>query len=125
MSEDAAARRGDVGIVQLDHAEGHEMKKVRPAVVVQNDRTVLSNQLPDRRSESVDLGDRLSRCSTLFRSRTDVTDFVYFVGSQYRYSVVVSCIRATTTFNSSNDHSVFVPAEGDRKTELTDTHLTT
>jgi mRNA interferase MazF len=30
-------RRGDVVIVRLDPAEGHEMKKTRPAVVVQND----------------------------------------------------------------------------------------
>ena len=37
MSEDPAVRRGDVVIVRLDPAEGHEMKKTRPAVVVQND----------------------------------------------------------------------------------------
>lgn len=37
MSEDTAVRRGDVVIVRLDPAEGHEMKKTRPAVVVQND----------------------------------------------------------------------------------------
>ncbi|MFW6437166.1 MAG: type II toxin-antitoxin system PemK/MazF family toxin [Halococcoides sp.] len=30
-------RRGDVVIVRLDPAEGHEMTKTRPAVVVQND----------------------------------------------------------------------------------------
>jgi len=30
-------RRGDVVIVRLDPAEGHEMEKTRPAVVVQND----------------------------------------------------------------------------------------
>src|SRR6056297_3234463 len=37
MSEEVAIRRGDVVIVRLDPAEGHEMKKTRPAVVVQND----------------------------------------------------------------------------------------
>ncbi|NUE02774.1 type II toxin-antitoxin system PemK/MazF family toxin [Halorubraceae archaeon YAN] len=37
MSEDLEIRRGDVVIVRLDPAEGHEMKKTRPAVVVQND----------------------------------------------------------------------------------------
>ncbi|UVE51156.1 type II toxin-antitoxin system PemK/MazF family toxin [Haloferax larsenii] len=37
MSEETAVRRGDVVIVRLDPAEGHEMKKTRPAVVVQND----------------------------------------------------------------------------------------
>lgn len=37
MSEDTAVRRGDVVIVRLDPAEGHEMTKTRPAVVVQND----------------------------------------------------------------------------------------
>lgn len=36
MSEDVEVRRGDV-VVRLDPAEGHEMKKTRPAVVVQND----------------------------------------------------------------------------------------
>lgn len=36
MSEDTEVRRGDVVIVRLDPAEGHEMKKTRPAVVVQN-----------------------------------------------------------------------------------------
>lgn len=30
-------RRGDVVIVRLDPAEGHELEKTRPAVVVQND----------------------------------------------------------------------------------------
>ncbi|WP_229114790.1 type II toxin-antitoxin system PemK/MazF family toxin [Halapricum desulfuricans] len=37
MSESIQIRRGDVVIVRLDPAEGHEMKKTRPAVVVQND----------------------------------------------------------------------------------------
>lgn len=37
MSERLEVRRGDVVIVRLDPAEGHEMKKTRPAVVVQND----------------------------------------------------------------------------------------
>lgn len=37
MSEETEVRRGDVVIVRLDPAEGHEMKKTRPAVVVQND----------------------------------------------------------------------------------------
>jgi mRNA interferase MazF len=37
MSEEREIRRGDVVIVRLDPAEGHEMKKTRPAVVVQND----------------------------------------------------------------------------------------
>lgn len=37
MSEDLDIRRGDVVIVRLDPAEGHEMEKTRPAVVVQND----------------------------------------------------------------------------------------
>lgn len=37
MSESTEVRRGDVVIVRLDPAEGHEMKKTRPAVVVQND----------------------------------------------------------------------------------------
>jgi mRNA interferase MazF len=36
MSE-PTVRRGDVVIVRLDPAEGHEMKKTRPAVVLQND----------------------------------------------------------------------------------------
>ena len=37
MSEGVEIRRGDVVVVRLDPAEGHEMKKTRPAVVVQND----------------------------------------------------------------------------------------
>lgn len=37
MSDAVEIRRGDVVIVRLDPAEGHEMKKTRPAVVVQND----------------------------------------------------------------------------------------
>lgn len=37
MSDAPAVRRGDVVIVRLDPAEGHEMTKTRPAVVVQND----------------------------------------------------------------------------------------
>lgn len=37
MSEGPDVRRGDVVIVRFDPAEGHEMKKTRPAVVVQND----------------------------------------------------------------------------------------
>ncbi len=37
MSDGGDVRRGDVVIVRLDPAEGHEMKKIRPAVVVQND----------------------------------------------------------------------------------------
>lgn len=37
MSKKPEVRRGDVVIVRLDPAEGHEMKKTRPAVVVQND----------------------------------------------------------------------------------------
>lgn len=37
MSDGAQIRRGDVVIVRLDPAEGHELKKTRPAVVVQND----------------------------------------------------------------------------------------
>lgn len=36
MSDDTEVRRGDVVVVRLDPAEGHEMKKTRPAVVVQN-----------------------------------------------------------------------------------------
>ena len=36
MSE-ADVRRGDVVIVRFDPAEGHEMKKTRPAIIVQND----------------------------------------------------------------------------------------
>lgn len=37
MSQDVEVRRGDVVLVRLDPAEGHERKKTRPAVVVQND----------------------------------------------------------------------------------------
>jgi len=37
MSDSPQIRRGDVVIVRLDPAEGSEMKKTRPAVVVQND----------------------------------------------------------------------------------------
>ena len=37
MNEKMVLRRGDVVIVRFDPAEGHEMKKNRPAVVVQND----------------------------------------------------------------------------------------
>lgn len=37
MSDHVEIRRGDVVVVRLDPAEGHEMKKTRPAVVVQND----------------------------------------------------------------------------------------
>lgn len=37
MTEAVEVRRGDVVIVRLDPAEGHEMRKTRPAVVVQND----------------------------------------------------------------------------------------
>lgn len=37
MSGETTVRRGDVVIVRLDPAEGHEMTKTRPAVVVQND----------------------------------------------------------------------------------------
>ncbi|MDG5776557.1 type II toxin-antitoxin system PemK/MazF family toxin [Haloarculaceae archaeon H-GB2-1] len=37
MSDAPEIRRGDVVIVRLDPAEGHEMRKTRPAVVVQND----------------------------------------------------------------------------------------
>ncbi|WP_182013525.1 type II toxin-antitoxin system PemK/MazF family toxin [Haloquadratum walsbyi] len=37
MSDDTEIRRGDVVIVRLDPAEGHEMRKTRSAVVVQND----------------------------------------------------------------------------------------
>jgi len=37
MSEGSSVWRGDVVIVRLDPAEGHEIKKTRPAVVVQND----------------------------------------------------------------------------------------
>ena len=37
MSDRPEVRRGDVVVVRLDPAEGHEMEKTRPAVVVQND----------------------------------------------------------------------------------------
>ncbi|ERG94077.1 type II toxin-antitoxin system PemK/MazF family toxin [Haloquadratum walsbyi] len=37
MSDDTEIRRGDIVIVRLDPAEGHEMRKTRSAVVVQND----------------------------------------------------------------------------------------
>ena len=37
MREVPDVRRGDVVIVRLDPAEGHELRKTRPAVVVQND----------------------------------------------------------------------------------------
>ncbi|QGN07361.1 type II toxin-antitoxin system PemK/MazF family toxin [Halorhabdus sp. CBA1104] len=37
MSDAPEVRRGDVVVVRLDPAEGHEMTKTRPAVVVQND----------------------------------------------------------------------------------------
>jgi len=37
MSDGTDVRRGDVVIVRLDTAEGHEMEKTRPAIVVQND----------------------------------------------------------------------------------------
>ncbi len=37
MNDDTEIRRGDVVVVRLDPAEGHEMKKTRPAVIVQND----------------------------------------------------------------------------------------
>jgi mRNA interferase MazF len=37
MSDGPDVRRGDVVVVRLDPAEGHEMTKTRPAVVVQND----------------------------------------------------------------------------------------
>lgn len=36
MSGDVEIRRGEVVIVRFDPAEGHEMKRTRPAVVVQN-----------------------------------------------------------------------------------------
>ncbi|WP_276997750.1 type II toxin-antitoxin system PemK/MazF family toxin [Haloquadratum walsbyi] len=36
MSNDTEIRRSDVVIVRLDPAEGHEMRKTRSAVVVQN-----------------------------------------------------------------------------------------
>jgi len=34
MSDETEIRRGDVVTVRLDPAEGHEMKKTRPVVVV-------------------------------------------------------------------------------------------
>nr|WP_281245279.1 type II toxin-antitoxin system PemK/MazF family toxin [Natronorubrum texcoconense] len=37
MSEGTKVRRGGVVVVRFGPAEGHEMKKTRPAVVVQND----------------------------------------------------------------------------------------
>jgi len=37
MSDSPDVRRGDVVIVRFDPAEGNEIKKTRPAVVVQND----------------------------------------------------------------------------------------
>lgn len=37
MTEAVEVRRGDVVTVRLDPAEGHEIRKTRPAVVVQND----------------------------------------------------------------------------------------
>jgi len=37
MSDVPDVRRSDVVIVRFDPAEGHEMKKTRPAMVVQND----------------------------------------------------------------------------------------
>ena len=37
MNDGLDFRRGDVVIVRLDPAEGHELEKTRPAVVVQND----------------------------------------------------------------------------------------
>ena len=37
MSDAPEVRRGDVVVFRLDPAEGHEMTKTRPAVVVQND----------------------------------------------------------------------------------------
>jgi len=37
MSDRPEVRRGDVVVVRLDPAEGHEMETTRPAVVVQND----------------------------------------------------------------------------------------
>lgn len=37
MSEAPDIRRGDVVVVRFDPAEGHEMEKTRPAVVIQND----------------------------------------------------------------------------------------
>ncbi|EMA51710.1 type II toxin-antitoxin system PemK/MazF family toxin [Halococcus salifodinae] len=38
MSDDVpAVRRGDIVIVELDPTRGHEIRKTRPSVVVQND----------------------------------------------------------------------------------------
>ncbi|WP_135853428.1 type II toxin-antitoxin system PemK/MazF family toxin [Halorussus salinus] len=37
MTSDTEVRRGDVVVVRLDPAEGSEIKKTRPGVVVQND----------------------------------------------------------------------------------------
>mgnify|MGYP005854606531 CR=1 FL=1 len=37
MSDEIEIQRGDVVIVRLDPAEGHELQKTRPAVVIQND----------------------------------------------------------------------------------------
>jgi mRNA interferase MazF len=37
VSNDVEVRRGEVVIVRFDPAEGHEMRKTWPAVVVQND----------------------------------------------------------------------------------------
>lgn len=37
MTDVTEVRRGDVVLVRLDPAEGHELKKTRPAVVLQND----------------------------------------------------------------------------------------
>ncbi|MFC7082135.1 type II toxin-antitoxin system PemK/MazF family toxin [Halorussus caseinilyticus] len=37
MTDEVTVGRGDVVVVRLDPAEGSEMKKTRPAVVVQND----------------------------------------------------------------------------------------
>jgi mRNA interferase MazF len=54
----AALRRGDVVLVRLDPAEGREIRKTRPAVVVSNDvacrldavlQVVPVTSLPDRR----------------------------------------------------------------------------
>jgi mRNA interferase MazF len=37
MGDRVAIRRGDVAITRFNPAEGHELKKTRPAVIVQND----------------------------------------------------------------------------------------
>jgi mRNA interferase MazF len=37
MGDEIAVRRGDVVVTRLDPAEGHELRKTRPAVIVQND----------------------------------------------------------------------------------------